>query len=277
MTVSLITSTTTASDGTTLAYHSIGAGPGLVIVHGAMQSGASQNDLARLLGDRFTVHLMDRRGRDASGPLPARPSTALEVSDLIAVLEATGARYAMGVSSGSIVIARAVLAGAPLDRIVLFEPPISVDGSMRLDRVPKVYSALDAGKLGRAGALGMKVAEMGPVWMFGLPLPVLTLASNGMLKDPRMKALTAALRADVTVVEENADRIVDFAAISIPTLLIDGSATRPYLRKSVSTLAETIPGARRVTVEGQWHSATQNANEYGHPELIAPLVEEFLS
>ncbi len=57
---------TTTADGGPIGWWTLGHGPDLVVVHGAMQSGRSQWDLAALLADRHTVHLMDRRGRGAS-------------------------------------------------------------------------------------------------------------------------------------------------------------------------------------------------------------------
>jgi pimeloyl-ACP methyl ester carboxylesterase len=263
-----------SADGTDLALHSLGDGPGLVIVHGAMQTGTSQLDLARLLADGLRVHLLDRRGRGGSGGESAT-STAQEVADLGAVIDATGARYAFGVSSGALIVARAALANPRLERIGLFEPPLSIGGSMRLDRAPRVVDALDAGKLPAAMAEAMKVAEMGPPWMFGLPAPLLAAASRARLRTPEAVRTARGLRADFAVVMENADTLDDFAAITARTLLVGGTATRPYLARSVAALAVTIPGARRVELEGQWHSATQNADEFGHPELVAPAVADF--
>jgi hypothetical protein len=92
-----------------------------------------------------------------------------------------------------------------------------------------------------------------------------------------MRGLVEALPDDVAVVRENADRVEDFGALVVPTLLIDGTATRPYLRQATAALARIVPGARHVELPDQWHSATQNSNEYGHPEIVAPVVREFFA
>ncbi|TQL02128.1 alpha/beta fold hydrolase [Cellulomonas sp. SLBN-39] len=277
MTSSLTTTTVDAADGTALALHSVGTGPDVVVVHGAMQSGRSQRDLAVLLADRFRVHLLDRRGRGASGPLPVPPTQDLAVADLRAVLDATGADRVVGISSGALIAARAALEDERITRLVLFEPPLPVDGSMRLDLADELVAAVARGDLARAAAIGMKVAEMGPPWMFGLPLPVLALASRAMLRSPERRRMVEALPEDFAVVAANADRADDLAAIRASTLLVDGTATRPYLRLAVATLAATIPGATHVELPGQWHSATQNSDEYGHPELVAPVLASFLT
>lgn len=76
------TGTVTSADGTTISYRETGQGPGLVIVHGAMQTSHSQLELAEALATDFTCYLPDRRGRGDSGPAgritgsPARPRTS---------------------------------------------------------------------------------------------------------------------------------------------------------------------------------------------------------
>ena len=97
------TAAVTSADGTTIGYRSFGAGPPLLVLHGAMQSGLSHRDLAGALADRFTVVLPDRRGRGASGPFGAGWSLDREVEDVAALVAGTGARLAFGVSSGAII------------------------------------------------------------------------------------------------------------------------------------------------------------------------------
>src|SRR5438034_7864763 len=58
----------TSADGTTIGYRSRGRGPGLVILHGGMESSTDYADLADALAGSLTVHVLDRRGRGLSGP-----------------------------------------------------------------------------------------------------------------------------------------------------------------------------------------------------------------
>jgi pimeloyl-ACP methyl ester carboxylesterase len=264
-----------AAAGGSIACHTIGAGEGVVIVHGAMQDGASQADLAELLAATFAVHLMDRRGRGSStAPLIADPD--LEVDDLQAVIEATGARRIIGVSSGAILAARLALRVPRLERLVLFEPPLSIDDSMGLARTAAFDAAMSAGDLGRAMAVAMRIAEMGPPWMFRLPIPLLAVMSRRMLT-PERRPLALGLEADVAIIRANADRLVDFAAITTPTLVLDGTATRPYLRRAAAAAAATIPGAHRVSLDGLFHAATQNRDEFGSPDAVLPPLLDFLA
>ncbi|HEX5335772.1 MAG TPA: alpha/beta fold hydrolase [Propionicimonas sp.] len=261
--------------GGTLACHTVGTGEGLVIVHGAMQSGTSQADLAALLAPRYTVHLIDRRGR-GRGTAPLASTPDLEVDDLQAVVEATGARRVMGVSSGAILSARLALRIPSLERLVLFEPPLSIDDSMRLGRTAAFDAAIADGQLGRAMAVAMRIAEMGPPWMFRLPIPLLAMMSKRMLT-PEREPLALGLEADVAIIRANAEHVADFAAIATPTLVLDGTATRPYLRKAAAALTATIPGAQRVSLEGLFHAATQNRDEFGSPDAVLPTLLDFLA
>src|SRR5260370_21923449 len=56
------TGSVTSHDGTTISYRQLGHGPGVVMLHGSMESAQSHMQLATALADAFTVYLPDRRG-----------------------------------------------------------------------------------------------------------------------------------------------------------------------------------------------------------------------
>ncbi len=250
----------------------------------ALRGCGLQLELARLLADTRTVHLLDRRGR--GGSAPAR-GIATEVEDLRAVLARTGARDVLGISSGAIIAARTALVGDEIRRLALFEPPLAIGASVRLDLLPLFDAALDTGDVPRAMAVAMRLAERGPPWMFRLPTALLAAGSRRMLSADerapstdgraRLRELAHALRADFAIVRENADRLGELAAIDVPTLVLDGTATRPYLRAAVAGLAWVVPGARHVELVGLNHAATQDRTERGRPDLVAPVLREFFA
>ena len=57
------THSVTSRDGVNIWYRQIGRGPGVVILHGAMETSASHMQLATALADRYTFFAPDRRGR----------------------------------------------------------------------------------------------------------------------------------------------------------------------------------------------------------------------
>src|SRR5260370_40887457 len=91
-----------SKDGTTVGFRQLGRGPGLVVLHGAMESAQSHMQLAEALADSYTVYLPDRRGRGLSGPYGKDHSIEKDVEDMQAVLAKTGAHYVFGVSSGAV-------------------------------------------------------------------------------------------------------------------------------------------------------------------------------
>src|SRR5437870_770052 len=65
----------TSADGTLIRYRRFGSSlRAVVLIHGGMMASRNFVTLARLLSDRFTVIVPDRRGRGASGTYGARYS-----------------------------------------------------------------------------------------------------------------------------------------------------------------------------------------------------------
>lgn len=282
------TTTVTSHDGTPIVYHELGRGPGLVILHGAMQAGGSQLDLARALSADFTCYLPDRRGRGRSGPAGPAYGIEREVEDLAALLKATGAPYAMGVSSGAIITLRTALAEpAALRKIVLFEPPLDVDGSNPTGWLDRLDRELAAGRVEAALVTGMKAARLGPP-LFGLvPRPVLELLTRMMLRGERRTAGKAAeptfgelaptLRQDGRIVAETSGDLETYRQLTTETLLLGGTRSPAYLRQALTALEGVLPRARRADLTGLDHSATSNADRRGHPERVAVEVRGFLT
>src|SRR5437762_3134743 len=122
----------TSQDGTQIAYSKVGSGPGLIIVCGATQFRAFDPNLAvlaNLLSPQLTVVTYDRRGRGESGnTLPFAPARELE--DIAALVEVAGGRASLlGYSSGAVVALEAAVAGLPIDKVIMYEPPFILPDS----------------------------------------------------------------------------------------------------------------------------------------------------
>src|SRR5690349_21042450 len=83
------TGTVTSKDGTAVRYRRLGQGPGVVILHGSMESAQSHMGLAQALADAFTVYLPERRGHNLPGPFRRDYCMQQEVEDLDALLNET--------------------------------------------------------------------------------------------------------------------------------------------------------------------------------------------
>jgi pimeloyl-ACP methyl ester carboxylesterase len=277
-------SSTVSADGMQIGYASLGSGPGIVIEHGSMQSSLSHLDLARLLAAKHTVHLVDRRGRGRSSD--GASGTNLEVGDLRAVLGATGARDVFAVSSGALIALRAALHPGTLGRLAVFEPALMLDGAFAPDELARFRREYARGDMAAYLVTAMLAAEMGPPIFARMPRPLLRLLTAAMLRStdardpngaPTMRDLAPALRHDFGVVEEQAGRLSEFAAIDAPVLVMAGTRTRPYLRAAAEALSATIGGARLVDLPGLDHGATANVGERGTPSAVAPALHEFFA
>ena len=118
--------TTRSADGTTMAYHTTGGGPAVVIVNGAMSTAADAEPIAAALAEAGLLGVTyDRRARVGSGDTqPYAPER--EAEDLAAVIEAAGSGAAvLGHSSGAVVALYAASLGVPVGRLFLSEPPFN--------------------------------------------------------------------------------------------------------------------------------------------------------
>ncbi|MEV4175499.1 alpha/beta hydrolase [Nonomuraea sp. NPDC049709] len=277
--------TVTSDDGTTISYREVGRGPGLVILHGAMQTGHSQIELARALSQDFTCYLPDRRGRGGSGPAGPAYGLDREVEDLGALLRATGAPYAAGVSSGAIITLRTAIARPGLLRkAVVFEPPMN--GSSSRDHLPRLDRELAAGRIPAALVTGMKAARLGPPIFNVLPRALLELLTGLMVRnegkgvagdEPTFRELAPTLRQDLQLVAEAGGDLTVYRPVEAEVLLLGGTRSPAYLRATLAGLERVLPRARRVELAGLDHSATSNAARRGRPERVADEIRGFLT
>jgi pimeloyl-ACP methyl ester carboxylesterase len=136
----------TSTDGTRIAYRKTGHGPAVIIVHGGMQASHHWKPLATALAETFTVYVPDRRGRGLSGPPGPAYGIERERDDLRALLARSGARRLFGLSSGALIALSAAAVLPDLERVALYEPPLSTAGSISNAWLPEFDRALAAGK-----------------------------------------------------------------------------------------------------------------------------------
>src|ERR1039457_5185807 len=101
----------TSADGTAVEYLSVGRGPHVIVVPGALAMASDLAAFAALLAGRHTVHVVQRSGRGGSGPQGGRQGIERECEDIEAVRARTGARLIFGHSYGGLVALRAAFGG----------------------------------------------------------------------------------------------------------------------------------------------------------------------
>ena len=273
------TGTVESADGTAIAYRELGSGPSIIVVHGGMQAAQNFMGLARSLAPDFTVYLPDRRGRGRSGPHGPDYGIAREVQDMRALVAATGATRIFGLSSGALVTLRTALATPALQRVALYEPPLSINGSAPVGWGERLEREVAAGKVTAALITALKGTQAAPS-VLRVPRFVLTPAFNLFMRgqqtvpdgDIPMADLVPTIRFDRRLVVELADTVAEYAALAAQVLLLDGNKSPAYLGTALDALSSVLPNARRITFPGLGHSGP---DDNGDPPRVAEALREF--
>ncbi len=273
-------------DGSFLKYRQVGHGPGVVIVHGAMETSQSHVQLAEALADTFTVYLPDRRGRGLSGPHGANYSIQEEVDDLDALMTHTGAHAVFGVSAGGLISLQAALTLPTIHKVALFEPALLMSDAKPLVWLKRYDREMAQGKVAAALVTAMKGAQMGPAIFTIMPRWLLeSLTSMAMTSEEKkgsgdnepMRALAPTLHDDFLLVSEMRGTVERFSAMRVETLLLGGSKSPAYLKTAVDALEKVLPQSKRVEFPGLDHGASGNTDRGGKPELVARELRRFFA
>ena len=258
-----------SKDGTSIAYDRAGKGSAIILVGGAFQQRADHlmESLLARLSPSFTIINYDRRGRGDSGDT-APYAVEREVEDIDALIKAAGGSASLfGMSSGGVLALEAARTLA-ITKLALYEPPFIVGGGrppLPKDYVAHLQELIAAGRRGDAvvyfmtAAIGMPeeaVAPMrqAPFWQ-GMEAVAHTLSYDGTIMGDSMSG--------------RPEPIQRWASVTVPTLVMDGGASPEFQHDGVQLLADTLPHARRRTLEGQTHDVA--------PEILAPVLEEFFA
>lgn len=264
-------STLTSPDGTTIAYETIGSGPAVILVDGALcfRDAGPMRAIAEALAPHFSVTLYDRRGRGASTDETARDGetdpVAREIEDLDALVEAAGgSAVALGISSGAALLLRAADRLDRLTRIALYEPPFMPE--------PAIPAA--AQYTAELTALLSEGRPEDAVYLFLARVGVPEAGVQGMHRSPTWPATVAlapTLAYDDAALGDSRVPVDLAGRIRIPLLGLAGGATPPFLRHGAEGGAAAAPAGRFELVEGQTHDIAADALE---PHLRAFFTVE---
>ncbi|MDX2970790.1 alpha/beta fold hydrolase [Kribbella solani] len=274
------TGSVVSADGTEISYRRFGQGPAVVLVHGSMLAAQDLTELAEALAGDCTAYVPDRRGRGRSGPHGPRFGIDREVEDLQALLKGTGASRVFGLSSGALIALRTALRTPAVERIALYEPPLSVDGSVPVGWAPRYHREIAAGRTVSALVTALKGLRVDPVFAkvprFAL-VPLLKLALR--LQRPKgddvpLAELVPTMAADLMLVAELADTTNDYAAVEAGVLLLAGGRSPAYFRPALDALTGALPRSSRQTFDKLDHSGPTND---GGPAQVARTLREFFA
>ena len=264
------TASVTSADGTRIACRRSGSGPAVLVVPGNNRMAHNYDALAAALADAFTVVVIERRGRGASGPQGAGYSLAREVQDVQAVARAEGAALVFGHSYGGLVALAAAAVDPGLTRCAVYEPAVSIGGSFDLSFRGEFMRLLGDGKHVRAMALFLH--RTGVLPFRNPPYPVCWALAALMVGRPgEMRDLMATTPAELEVVARADGDGSAYASIAAETLLLSGTRTSSRLTGVLDPLARIIPRATHRVLDGADH----NAPDESDPTRIAAELRAF--
>lgn len=211
----------------------------------------------------------DRRGRGESGDT-APYAVEREVEDIEALItEAGGSAFVFGHSSGAVLALEAArLLPTKITKLAVYEPPFIIDDSRPPapeDYVPHLIELVSSGRRGEAveyfmteavGVPAEMVAQMrqSPMWP-GLEEVAHTIAYDGTIMGNTMRGDPLPLRK--------------WAAVTVPTLVMDGGDSPAFLRNGAQALVDALPKGQHCRLPGQTHDIV--------PQVFAPVLEEFFA
>jgi Predicted hydrolases or acyltransferases (alpha/beta hydrolase superfamily) len=256
----------TSRDGTTIVFETIGNGPAVILVDGALcfRDYGPMRPIAEQLADQFTLYLYDRRGRgESTDTLPF--SVAREIEDLDAIIAAAGGTACLlGISSGAALVlaAAASLGPGKVSRIALFEPPY-----MPEETIPAAAAYTRDLTTTLADGHNRDAVELF-LRRVGIP-PEQVQAMRHSPTWPATEELAPTLAYDDAIMGDGTVPVSLAKRVLIPTLTLAGGASPASLRYGAEELATVIPNAHMEVIEGQTHAVTGDA--------IAPHLVAFFS
>ncbi|MEU8734866.1 alpha/beta fold hydrolase [Streptomyces tendae] len=255
--------TTVSGDGTRIAYARSGRGPAVVLVSGAMSTGATMAPLAAELSGRFDVTVYDRRGRGESGDT-APYAVEREIEDLAALIEALSGEVSLyGMSSGGALALRAAASGLPVRRVAVYEVPYAVDDAAvraGVEYTERLAEALGQGRRGDAVELFLRHTGLGEEMI------------RGARQSPMwagMESVAPSLAYDDAVLGDGRVPRSEIAAINVPLLVLAGGASDAWWHAAARAIADAAPEGAYAAVDRQTHMV--------EPGVLAPVLAEFLA
>jgi hypothetical protein len=153
-----------------------------------------------------------------------------------------------------------------LDRVIAYEPAVSLDGSIPIDWLPRYERLLAGGRPATAathfwGALGFMPDNA--------PLRAFIWANMRFTAEGRdLRRVLDTVAPEFRAVQAAASDGSRYSAITAPTLLLGGGRSPAYLQEVLPLLADTIPNAKLIMTPEFDH----NAPDLGAPKKVADLI-----
>jgi pimeloyl-ACP methyl ester carboxylesterase len=257
--------TVTSKDGTTIAFEKVGRGPAVILVVGAFNDRQTGKPLAEALKSHFTVYNYDRRARgDSTDTMPY--AVEREIEDLDALIaDAGGSAYVFGYSSGAVLSLLAAAKRPAITKLALYDLPLMV-GSDDSDQTRNSVSHVsELSALITEGRRGDAV-EYYQGKVIGIPEFVIAQLRNLPVR-PALEAMAQSLVYDATIMGDGLLPADLVPQITIPTLVVAGGASIPFMTETAHTLADSLANGQAKVLEGRTHDIV--------PDVLGPVLVSF--
>jgi pimeloyl-ACP methyl ester carboxylesterase len=230
-------------DGARISYVTVGDGPSVLVVPGALSMAAGYAAFASALTEHFRVHTIERRGRGLSSPQGDDYSIVKECEDVLALQKETGASFIVGHSFGGLVSLEVARSNKALTKIAVYEPGVSIGGSISMNWMSGYEKKLAEKKYLDAFVefsicVGPEQARKTPPWLMKLLLP-LFLSSHE--RKQMFELLHENLREHTEVAQLDSS-YENYREISADVLLMyGGKSDSKWVDIAMERLAEVIP------------------------------------
>lgn len=249
------------------------AAPPVLLVHGTTADHLTFRVVAPVLGKRYRLNAMDRRGRGDSGDAPDAYSIEREFEDVAAVADAIAAETGgkvdvVGHSFGGRCALGAALLTTSIRRVVCYEgaPPASRDAASAYE--PAWLLPALAADLVNDDLEGLLERFM---------RTVVGMDDEGMARfraDPvwplRVAAAPTILR-ELVASNDPVAGLIALASVTVPVLQVLGSASANTFAQNTAALNLRLADGRVVVIEGAAHGA-----HHTHASEFAAAIEAFL-
>jgi pimeloyl-ACP methyl ester carboxylesterase len=256
-----------AADGIDVVVVEEGSGRPVIVLHGGSSDESPWASVAAALAPSFRVLRVRRRVYRLD--LPSDPATtfAEQVDDVLAVAYALDeSSVLVGHSSGAILALETIVRDpAPFSGLVVYEPPLVIDGPVGgPDGLRRARAAQAAGDLGAAMAIFVEQ-------MVGIPHEAAQGVKAAVAQSPAFAAMVPRQLDDTDAVDRLGPRLAAYARISLPVLMLNGDQSPAHLSRRTAALAGVLARGRRMTLAGQGHGAHQ-----GDPAALASAIAAFV-
>ncbi|MGF7228658.1 MAG: alpha/beta fold hydrolase [Candidatus Saccharibacteria bacterium] len=267
----MTTSSVRSKDGTVISYKTIGKGPALIVIPGALAMAEDFTGLATELAKSLTVHIVERRGRGESGPQGDDYSIVKECEDIYALQAKTGAQYLFGHSFGGFVALEAARNNKNVTKLVVYEPGVSINGAISVDWTGECQRAFDQQRyldafISFVRGINPDTTGKAPKWLLKLILP---LAIKKADREQKYKLLPATIREHTEEVRLN-DTYSHYSEISSDVLLLSGKLSG-VTAHAADKLATILPNVIFKRFSKMDHFGPEK-----HPKEIAMTITQFL-